>query len=92
MSVPDGVGFRLIEKAVDKYRGHGTISMVYAELYEAIESDDHKVIDPGNYIMYIDRNYSDHSTTNYKLIVIKNGTKHYCCIYDILKTSLVEKL
>ena len=91
MSVPDAVGFRLIEKAVDKYRGHGTISMVYAELYEAIESNDHKVIDPGNYIMYIDKDYI-HESMDYKLIVIKNGTKYYCSIYEILKTSLVEKL
>ena len=89
--VPDGTGFRLIEKAIEKYRSHSTISMIYSELYEKIHSLDNKEIEPGNYIMYIDRDYGNMST-DYILIIIRNGTKLRCSIYDILKTDLVKDL
>ncbi len=91
MSVPDGNGYRLISKAIEKYRGNSTISMVYSELHETINTDNNVDIEPGNYIMYIDRNYT-HDLEEYKLVIIKNGTKYYTSIYDILKTDLVKDL
>ena len=91
MSVPDGAGFRLISKAVERYRGQSTSCMVYAELYEEVNTLDNAHIEPGNYMMYIDREYT-HDIESYRLVVIKNGTKHRCSIYDILKTDLVKDL
>ena len=89
--VPDSKGFKLISDAVRKYCVHSTAPMIYAELYEKIHSTDNREIEPGNYIMYINQDCSN-DTNNYSLVVIKNGTKLNCYIYDILKTSLVEDI
>jgi hypothetical protein len=94
MSVPDGVGFRLISKAIEKYRKNCTSCMVYAELYETVNTVNDTTntsIEPGNYMMYIDRNCI-HDLETYELVIIKNGIKHHCSIYDILKTELVKDL
>ena len=37
MSVPDGTGFRLISKVIEKFRSPSTALMVYGELKEAVK-------------------------------------------------------
>lgn len=91
MSVPDGTGFRLISKVIEKFRSPSTALMVYAELKESVKSNSNVEIEPGNYLMYIDNEYL-HGLESYKLVIVKNGAKYYCSIYDVLKTSLVEDL
>ena len=91
MEDPNSTNYELISTVINKYRVRSTLSMIYGELYEQIHSLDNRGIEPGNYLMYIDTQYTN-DLESYKLVIIKNGTKLNCSIYDILKTSLVKDI